>query len=231
MTSFLPVKPPCIMFCNPSRGIWLPPTMSCWGDHLCHLHLLHLPGHPQQKNIHPWLPLPCQHPNSPHGQKGSLLCLRCTPSAMQEGPSSPKRQEAPTWFTSLKPSHEEAFLWDSSSVKEARSHFFSNNSYDWVHDGTSDLSDVFKELAKSAGLLGEAIYEIQLSWTRPEELKQANYALWSLPKGLRFLRVVPASESPKVMGLMGIHDPDALGCYAGYTYCSWCGKEGQNEGL
>ena len=29
---------------------------------------------------------------------------------------------------------------------------------------------------------------------------------------------------------MGIHDPDALRCYAGYTYCPWCEKEGQNEG-
>ena len=124
----------------------------------------------------------------------------------------------------------EAFLRDSSIVKEARSCFFSNHSYDFVHDGTHDLSDVFKELAKSASLLGEAIYEIQLSWTRPEELKQANYELWSLSKGLRFLRVVPASESPKVMGLMGIHDLDALQCYTGYTYCPWCGKEGQNEG-
>ena len=76
-------------------------------------------------------------------------------------------------------------------IKEARSHFFSNHSHDFVHDGTSDLSDVFKELAKSTSLLGEAIYEIQLSWTGPEELKQANYALQSLPKGLRFLRVVP----------------------------------------
>ena len=32
------------------------------------------------------------------------------------------------------------------------------------------------------------------------------------------------------MGLMGIHNPNALQCYAGYTYCPWCGKEGQNEG-
>ena len=100
-----------------------------------------------------------------------------TPKTMQEGPSSPKRQEASVWFTSLKPSHAEAFLWDSSIVKEARLHFFSNHSYDFVHDGTHDISDVFKELAKSAGLLGEAIHEIQLSWTRPEELKQANYTL------------------------------------------------------
>ena len=81
-----------------------------------------------------------------------------------------------------------------------------------------------------SGLLGEAIHEIQLSWTGPEELKQANYALQSMPKGLRFLRVVPATESPKVMGLMGIHNPNDLWCFTGYTYCPWCGKEGQNEG-
>ena len=116
-------------------------------------------------------------------------------------------------------------------MKEARLHFFSNYSCNWVHDGTNDLSDVFKELAQSAGLLGKAIYEIQLIWTGPEKLKQANYALQSLPKGLRFLRVVPTMESPKVMGLMGIHEPDGLWCYAGYTYCPWCGKEGQNEGI
>ena len=84
---------------------------------------------------------------------------------------------------------------------------------------------------QSAGLLGEAIHKIQLSWTGPEELKQDTYALQSLPKGLRFLRAVPTSESPKVMGLMGIHNPNALWHYAGYTYCPWCGKEGQNEGM
>ena len=114
-------------------------------------------------------------------------------------------------------------------MKEARLRFFSNHSHNFADDGTCDLSHVFKELAESAGLLGEAIYEIQLSWTRPEELKQANYTLQSLPKGLKFLRVMPASQSPKVMGLMGIHDLDALWHYAGYTYCPWCRKEGQNE--
>ena len=70
-------------------------------------------------------------------------------------------------------------------MKEARLCFFSNHSYNFVDDGTHDLSDVFKELAESTGLLGEAIYEIQLSWTRPEELKQANYALWSLPQRVK----------------------------------------------
>ena len=33
-----------------------------------------------------------------------------------------------------------------------------------------------------------------------------------------FLRVVLTSESPKVMGLMDIHDPNALQHYAGYTF-------------
>ena len=32
------------------------------------------------------------------------------------------------------------------------------------------------------------------------------------------------------MGLMGIHDPDALHQFGSVTYCPWCGKEGQNKG-
>ena len=82
----------------------------------------------------------------------------------------------------------------------------------------------------SSGLLGTSIHEIQASWAEPEELKQANYALQSLPKGLKFLCTVPPLESPKVMGLVGIQNPDALSCFSGITYCPWCGKEGQNEG-
>ena len=48
---------------------------------------------------------------------------------------------------------------------------FSKHSHNFVEDGTCDLSGIFKELAERAGLLGNAIYEIKLSWTRPEELK------------------------------------------------------------
>ena len=32
------------------------------------------------------------------------------------------------------------------------------------------------------------------------------------------------------MGLMGIHNPDALCHFGGVSYCPWCGKEGQNKG-
>ena len=115
-------------------------------------------------------------------------------------------------------------------MTEARLHFFSKHSYDLTGDSSWDLSTVFRKLAIKAGLLGTEIHEIQSSWTGSKELKQANYTLWSLPKGLKFLRAVPTSESPKVMGLKGIHDPDALWHYASFTYCPWCGKEGQNEG-
>ena len=97
-------------------------------------------------------------------------------------------------------------------------------------DGMHDLSEVFRHMAKSAELLVLAIYEIQEVWEEPDELQQANYALRSLPKGLKFLWAVPPSESPKVMGLVDIHNPDALCCFSGMTHCPWYGKEGQNEG-
>ena len=73
-----------------------------------------------------------------------------------------------------------------------------------------DLSDIFRELAEGAVLLGKSIHELQLSWEGPEELKHANYSLHSLPKGLKFLRAVPTLESPKIMGLKGIHNGNAL---------------------
>ena len=92
------------------------------------------------------------------------------------------------------------------------------------------ISEVFRQMAKSADLLDTAIHEIQEVWMGPDELWQANYALRSLPKGLKFLHAVPLSQSPKVMGLVGIHDLDALCCFNGLTHCPWCGKEGQNEG-
>ena len=153
-----------------------------------------------------------------------------SPMVSQEGPSSSKRRETASWFASLKPSHADAFSHDSDLIKEARSCYFATHPWDWTYGNTDDLSDIFKELVEGADLLGKSIHELQLSWEGPEELKHANYSLHSLPKGLRFLRVVPTLESPKIMGLKGIHDDDALQCFVGYTYCLWCGKEGQNKG-
>ena len=150
--------------------------------------------------------------------------------ALQEGPSNSKRGKTTGWSSSLKPSHVDAFSQDSSPIKEARECYFATHPWDWACSNMDDLSDIFRELAQGAGLLGKFIHEIQVSWNGLEELKHANYILRSLPKGLKFLRVVSAKESPKIMGLKGIHDSNALQCFASYTYCLWCSKDGQNEG-
>ena len=115
-------------------------------------------------------------------------------------------------------------------MKEAREEYFLKHSYNFNMDGTHNLSEIFRQMARSAGLLGTSINEIQALWTGPDELREANYALRSLSKGLKFLCVLPPSESPKVMGLVGIHDLDALRCFNSVTHYPWCGKEGQNEG-
>ena len=82
----------------------------------------------------------------------------------------------------------------------------------------------------SAGLLGSQIYEIQEVWGGQSKLQYANDMLNTLPKGLQFFCPISSSELPKVMGLAGIHNPDALLCFTSMTFCPWCRKEGQNEG-
>ena len=71
-------------------------------------------------------------------------------------------------------------------MKEARKEYFKRHSYNFTAEGACNLSEVFRWVAKSADLLGTAIYEIQEVWTEPDELWQANYALRSLQKGLKF---------------------------------------------
>ena len=83
----------------------------------------------------------------------------------------------------------------------------------------------------ATNLLGSSIYEIKETWMGLDELCQVNYALRALPKGLKFLKAVPPSESLKVMGLMDIHDLDALHHFYGVTCCPWCRKVGQNKGI
>ena len=123
----------------------------------------------------------------------------------------------------------EAFSQDSDLVKEAREEYFLKHSYNLIVEGTHNHLEIFRWMAARAMLLATSIYKIQAVWTGPDELRQANYALRSLPKGLKFFHAVPPSESPKVMGLVGIHDPDALHHFNSVADCPWCGKEGQNE--
>ena len=141
----------------------------------------------QSPRLKRWLPSTEPTGNTPLG--------RATPVAMLGGPPNPKKQESPTWFKSLKPSHAEAFLRDSDIVVEARLCFFSKHSYNFNQDSNHDLSGIFKKLAVSAGLQGTNIYEIEASWTGLEELKQANYTLlvptqrFEIPQGGAHLRI------------------------------------------
>ena len=154
-----------------------------------------------------------------------------SPRGLQEDLPHSKREKTSNWFSSLKPSRVDTFSRDSGPVKEAREHYFATHPWDWAHNNMDDFSDIFRELIQGAGLLGETIHKIQVSWNGPVELKHTNYFLRSLPKGLKFLMMVSAKESPKIMGLKGIHNPDALWHFTGYTYCPWCSKYGQNEGI
>ena len=111
-----------------------------------------------------------------------------------------------------------------------REEYFKRHCPNFNTENIHDLSDIFWHMAGTTELLGSAIYEIKEVWTGLDKLHQANYAMKTLPKGLKFLRAVPPSKSPKVMGLMGIHDLDAPHCFNGVTHCPWCRKKGQNEG-
>ena len=152
------------------------------------------------------------------------------PTTLQEELPNPKKGKTMDWLTSMKSNRVDAFSQDSNSVKDTRAHYFVTHSWDWAQGNTEDLSNIFKELAQEAGLLDESIFEMQQSWKGPEHLQQANYIFQSQSKGLRFLRAVSAKESPKEMGLKGIHDPEALWGFSGFTYCPSCGKSGQNKG-
>ena len=58
----------------------------------------------------------------------------------------------------------------------------------------------------------------------------ANDVAISSSKEINYFQVVSPMESPKIMGLKGIHFPEALRHHGGISFCPWCGKEGQNEG-
>ena len=176
-----------------------------------------------------WSPPPKRQHSSPDAQ-GDTSLDKDFPVTLQVESSNSKKGKTANWLTSMKSDCADAFSWDSDPMKEARAHYLATHSWDWTRSNTEDFSNIFKELVQEAGLLGESIFNIQWSWEGLEHLKQANYVFQSQPKGLKFIRAVSAKVSPKEMGLKGIHDPEALQHFVGYTYCPWCGKYRQNEG-
>ena len=171
---------------------------------------------------------------------------RTTSTATLEGPTSSEWQEVMPLYKALTGSCLEAFIQDSSLVRKMREEYFRRHYPDFNNENTCDLTDVFCNLSETTGQLGSTIYEIKEAWTGQNELWQANYALRTLLKGLKFFRAVSLSESPKVMGLMDIHDPDGLWlvcekcfhclttmseaiCHHGQKGCQSSGEGGPNE--
>ena len=138
--------------------------------------------------------------------------------ATPKGPSTSKRQEIMPLHKALTRSCQEAFSWDSSLQ-----HFRIHHPY-FNDENTPDFTEVFWCMTKTADLL--AVFEITDAWSGQDELQQANYSLMTLWKGLKFFRAVSQSESPKVIRLMGIHDPDVLCHFNEVTHCLWCRKVG-----
>ena len=110
------------------------------------------------------------------------------PTNSQEELSNSKKGRTANWLTSMRSKHADAFSRDSDLVKEARAHYFTTHSWDWIHGNTEDLSNIFKGLAQEAGLFGESYFKIQQLWKGPEHLRQANYVFQTQPKGLKFLK-------------------------------------------
>ena len=80
--------------------------------------------------------------------------------------SNSKKGKTANWLTSMKSSCTDAFSQDSDPMKEARARYFATHSWDWTHSNMEDLSNIFKELAQEAGLLGESIFKLQWSLGR-----------------------------------------------------------------
>ena len=115
----------------------------------------------------------------------------------------------------LKRSCCEAFDKDSDLVKVTRLAYFNAHHPEFNHESSLDQSQMFWEIANSAGLLHSDIYKVQDVWTGWKDLWVTHHM---------------ARSSLKVMGLKGIHSPKALKCWASLSFCQWCGKKGQNEG-
>ena len=134
------------------------------------------------------------------------------------------------FLTGLKENCQEAFCQDSNLVWVTRQRYCEANCPTFDQKGSHDLSGLFQEMVTCTNLLDSEIYEIQEVWTGQKDLQYTNDALKSLPKGLQFFHPVSSLELPKVMGLKGIHHPNALCHHVGLSYYPWCGNEGQNEG-
>ena len=97
-------------------------------------------------------------------------------------------------------------------------------------EGSYDLTSVFQQMARDTNLLNTEIHEVQEVWTGQLGLKIAICAAKASQRDIQFFCMVMPNKSPNIMGLKGVHSPEALCQQGGCSFCPWCGKDGQNEG-
>ena len=85
-------------------------------------------------------------------------------------------------------------------------------------------------MAHDTNLLNSEIHEVQEVWTGQRGFKAINCATQTSPKDIQFFHMVSPNELSNIMGLKGVHSPEALHQWGGHSFGLWCGKEGQNEG-
>ena len=240
--SFLATCGIALQTCPPeAHGVLMGPLQLLTGN-MSQATLLNIPPlvPPLGKNLPLWFPILHlqQHLGPPQGSNNDTLCLtRWSPHhgqemkswGLEELPCLRWKDETP-FNKSLKGSWWEAFAKGSDLLWQAREDYFKTNHPHFDQVTSHDLSDVFWDMILHVSLLDSQIYKIQEAWTGWDDLQYANDALKTSPKGLYFFHPVSPLELAKVMGLTGIHNPEALCCFAGVTFYPWCGKEGQNEG-
>ena len=105
------------------------------------------PVEEQSTSAAPPVPVPKQsprpkrwHPSPDHVE--SMPLGGTTSKMTSEEPPSSKQQEIPPWNKALKPSCAETFSQDSDLVKEAKKKFFLKHSYNFIMEGSCDLSGI-----------------------------------------------------------------------------------------
>ena len=126
--------------------------------------------------------------------------------------------------------HWEAFHKDLDLVQHIKWTFFKAHPLVFHKEVTYELTNVFRAKAEMAGLMDTKIHWVQDQWQGKKEFCTANYMARGSVKDLHYFWVVSPLKSPKIMGLKGIHSPEALKHQVRLSFCPWCGKEGKNEG-
>ena len=115
----------------------------------------------------------------------------------------------------LKESCQEAFGKDSELIWVTRWVYFKMHCPNYDHKGSHDFSHTFKEMATSTGPMGS---EVQEAWTGLKDLQVTHHMAKCSSKDICFFQVVPSTKLLKIMGLRGIHSPEALRWWGGLSF-------------